>query len=68
MKCRKETDSKNSRVANISAEKLMILSKRAVCNSKKIKIMEEQKASELLSGWRINTPFSRILLVGPTLF
>ena len=46
----------------------MLLSKRAVCDSKKLKFVKEQKASGLLSSLGIKTPLSKIPLVGPLLF
>ena len=46
----------------------MLLSKCAVCDSKKSKFIKEQKASELLSSLGIKTPLSKTPLVGPLLF
>ena len=46
----------------------MILSKRAVSHTKKSRFIKEQEASGLLSRLGINTPLSRINLVGPLLF
>ena len=48
-------------------EKIMILSKCAVCDSKKSRFMKEQKASGLLSNLGIRTPLSKLPLVGPLL-
>ena len=41
----------------------MLLSKYAVCDSKKLKVIKEQEASGLLSSFEIKTPFSKIALV-----
>ena len=46
----------------------MLLSKCAVCDSKKSKFIKEQEASGLLSSLGIKTPLSKIPLVGPLLF
>ena len=45
-----------------------MLSKCAVCNNKKSRFIKEQEASGLLSTLGINTPLSKIPLVGPLLF
>ena len=44
----------------------MLLSKWAMCDTKKSKFIKEQEASRLSSGLRIKTP--RIPLVSPLLF
>ena len=44
LKCRKKTESKYSKVARIKNGKIM-LSKCAVCDSKKSKFIKEQEAS-----------------------
>ena len=46
----------------------MLLSKCAVCNRKKSKIIKQQGASGLLSSLRLKTPLSKNPLVGPLLF
>ena len=46
----------------------MLLSKCAVSNSKKEKLMKEQDASALLSSLGIKTHLSKAPLVGPLLF
>ena len=46
----------------------MLLSKSAVCDSKKSKFIKEQEASGLLSSLGIKTPLSKIPLLGPLLF
>ena len=45
----------------------MLLSKCAVCDSKKSKFIKQQEASELLRSLGIKTPLSKIPLVGPLL-
>ena len=46
----------------------MLLSKCAVCDSKKLRFIKEQKARGLLSSLGIKTPVNEIPLVGPLLF
>ena len=46
----------------------MLLSKCAVSDSKKSKFIKNQEAIELLSSLGINSPLSKITLVGPFLF
>ena len=53
--CRKNTESKNSKVVRTKNSKIMLLSKCAVCDSKQLKFMKQQEASRLLSSLRIKT-------------
>ena len=46
----------------------MLLSKFAVCNSKKLKFIKEKQARGLLGSLGIKTPLSQISLLGPLLF
>ena len=68
LKCRKNTESKNPKVARTKNERIMLLSKCAVCNSKKSKFIKQQEASGILSSSGIKIPLSKISLVGPLLF
>ena len=68
LKCRKNTESKNSKVVKTKNERMVILSKCAAYNSKKSIFIKDQEASELLSSLGIKTPLSKIPLVGPFLF
>ena len=45
LKCRKNTESKNPKVVRTKNGKVMLLSKCAVCNSKKLKFLKEQVAT-----------------------
>ena len=45
----------------------MLLSKCAVCDTKKSEFIKEQKACGLLISLGTKTPFSKIPLVGPRL-
>ena len=46
----------------------MLLSKCAVCDSKKSRFIKQQEASGLLSSLGIKTPLSKIPLAGPIFF
>ena len=46
----------------------MILSKCAICNSKKSRFIKNQEAKGLLSKLGIKTPLSKILILGDILF
>ena len=68
LKCRKNTESKNPKVATTKNGRIMLLSECVVCDSKKSKFIKEQEANRLLSSLGIKTPLSKIPLVGPPLF
>ena len=68
LKCRKSTESKNPKVARTKNGRIMLLSKCAVCNSKKSKFLKQQEASGLLSSLGIKKPLNKIPLSGPLLF
>ena len=46
----------------------MILSKCAICNSKKSKFINKQEAKGLLSNLGIKTPLNKIQMLGDILF
>ena len=50
LKCRKKAESKNPSFKNKKPRRIMLLSKCAVCNSKKTKFFKEQQAKGLLSN------------------
>ena len=68
LKCRKYTKNINPQVSSNSNGKLMILSKWAICCSKKSKFVKKQEAKWILSSLGIKTPLSKILLLGDVLF
>ena len=49
LKCRKNTGSKNPNVVRIKNGRIMLLSKCAVCNSKKSEFIKEHKAKGLFA-------------------
>ena len=68
LNCRKNIESKNSKVARAKNGRIMLSSTCAVCGSKKSNFTKQQEASELLSSLGIKTPLSKTPLVGPLLF
>ena len=68
LKCRKNAESKNTRVARTKIRIIMLLSKCAVCDSKKLKFMKEQEASGLLISLVKKTPLNKLSLLGSLLF
>ena len=68
LKCKKYTRDINPQVSSTSDGKLMILSKCAICGSKKSKFIKKQEASGLLSKLGIKTPLSKMPILGDVLF
>ena len=68
LKCRKDNENINSRVWNTSSGRTMILSKCAICGSKKSRFIKNQEAKGLLSNLGIRTPLSKVSLLGGILF
>ena len=68
LKCKKNTESINSKVSKRTNGKTMMLSKCAICDSKKSKFIKEQQAKGLLSNLGIRTPLNKIPLLGDILF
>ena len=68
LKCKKHTKNIDPQVSSSSNGKFMILSKCAICDSKKSKFIKKQEASRLLSKLGIKTPLSKIPILGNVLF
>ena len=68
LKCKKYTKNINPQLSSTSNGKTMILSKCAICNSKKSKFTKQQEAKGLLSKLGIKTQLSKIPLLGDILF
>ena len=62
------TESIDPNVSATSNGKTMILSKCAICGSKKPKFIKKQEAKGLLSNLGIRTSLSKIPLLGDVLF
>ena len=68
LKCKKNTENINPRVSKANNGRTMLLSKYAICGSKKSKFIKKQEANGLLSSLGIKTPLSKISLLGNVLF
>ena len=68
LKCRKDTENINPKVSNTSNGRTMILSKCAICGSKKSRFIKNQEAKGLLSNLGIRTPLSKVPILGDILF
>ena len=68
LKCKKNTESINRKVSKTTKGNTMILSKCAICGSKKSKFIKEQQAKGLLSNIGIRTPLNKVPLLGDILF
>ena len=68
LKYRKDTENINPRVSNTSNGKTMILSKCAICGSKKSRFIKNQEAKGLLSNLGVRTPLSKVPILGDILF
>ena len=68
LRCKKHTENINPQVSSTSNGKIMILSKCAICNSKKSKFINKQEAKRLLSTLGIKTPFRELPILADILF
>ena len=68
LKCKKDTESIDPNVSATRNGGTMILSKCAMCGSKKSRFIKKQEAKDLLSNVGIRTPLSKIPILGDVLF
>ena len=68
LKCKKDTESIDPKISGTSNGKAMILSKCAICSSKKSRFTKNQEAKGLLSNLGIRTPLSKVPISGDILF
>ena len=68
LKCGKDTENIDPRVSNTSNGRRTILSKFAVCSSKKSRFIKNQEAKGLLSNLGVRTPLSKVPVLGDILF
>ena len=68
LKCRRNSENINSRVSNTSNGRTMLLSKYAICSSKKSRFIEKQEAKGLLRNLGVRTPLSKAPKLGDILF
>ena len=69
LKCRKDTENINPRVSNNSNDRSIILSKYAVCGSKKLRFIKHHEAKGVVSNLGLKTPLLRkVPILGDILF
>ena len=68
LKCKKNTESVNPKVSAINNGRTMVLSKCAICGSKKSNFIKNQEAKGLLSSLGLKRPLTKIPLLGDVLF
>ena len=68
LKCRKNTENINPRVSKTSNGRTMVLSKCAICGSKKSRFIKNQEAKGLLSNLGVRIPLSKVPVLGDILF
>ena len=68
LKCRKDTENINPSVSSTSNGKAMILSKCAICGSKKSRFIKNQEAKGLLSNLGVRTQLSKVPILSDNLF
>ena len=68
LKCRKDTENINPKVSGTSNGKAMILSKCAICGSKKSRFIKNQEAKGLLSNLDLRIPLRKVPILGNILF
>ena len=68
LKCRKNTENIDPKVSASSNGRVIILSKCAICGSKKSRFIKNQEAKGLLSKLGIRTPLNEVPILGDILF
>ena len=68
LKCWKNTENINTRASKTSNGKTMLLSKCAICGSRKSRFYENQEAKGLLSNLDIRAQSSKLPILGDILF
>ena len=68
MKCRKHAENIDPKISSSSNGRAMVLSKCAICGSKKSGFIKNQEAKGLLSNLGIKTPLSKVPILGDISF
>ena len=68
LKFRKDTENIDPKISTSSSGRAMILSKCAICGSKKSRFIKNQEAKGLLSNLGIRTPLNKVPILGDILF
>ena len=67
LKCRKNTVNINLKVSKTSKGKTMVLSKCAICDSKKSSFVKNQETKGLLSNLGVRKQLSKVPILGDVL-
>ena len=67
LKCRKNTENINPRVSKTTNGRTMLLSKSAICGSKKSRFIKNQEVKGLLSNLGIRTSLNKVPILGDIL-
>ena len=67
LKCRKDTENIDPKVWNTSNGRKMILSKYAICGSKRSSLIKNQEAKGLLISLGVKTPLCKVPRLGDIL-
>ena len=67
-KCKKHTENINPKVSKTSNCRTIVLSKCAICDSKKSRFMKNQEGKGLLSNLVVRRPLSKLPIPGNILF
>ena len=68
LKCKRNTENINSKVWKTSNSKTMLLTKCAICDSKKSRFIKNQEAKGILRILGFKTPLNKIPLLGDIVF
>ena len=68
LKCRKNPENMDPKVSTRSNGRVIVLSKSAICGSKKSRFIKNQEAKGLLSKLGIRTTLSKVPILGDILF
>ena len=68
LKCKKNTENIDPKVLSPSNGRVMILSKCAICGSRKSRFIKHQEVKGILSKLGIKTPLSELPILGDILF
>ena len=68
LKCRKDPENINPKVSKTSNNRIMVLSKCAICGSKRSRFIKNQETKGLLSNLGIKTRLSKVPILVDILF
>ena len=68
LKRRKHTENINPKVSKTVNSRTIVLSKCAICGSKKSRFIKNQEANGLLSNLGVRTPLSKVPILSDILF